>query len=231
MNTVDLESLEGLPSYFIEELKQCNLYFSRAEFLETIRNNPEISSVIERINEYCMHSMVIGYHYTRAIPEDLLNSGLKPRSGEEIRRQFLEKFGSLFSEQQILNIKEAWGRCYNEQIRSVRDNRIYFNFTKSALGNRGAELLLKYYGGEQVYFHIVELSGVSEVLASIGKPFIVRCKLIPSEVKSFLQYPWGEIAVSSYHRMVNPEAYPVDQDGCQFTSVPPERIELLHVEH
>lgn len=231
MPLLNLEDPDCLPEPLRAELRGCEPYFSRWGFLEQIRDEQRVYGVIERINDYCMQNLVVGYHYTRALREDLQSEGLRPRSGEEIRKTFLERFDTRFTPDQIVQIKEVWGRCYDDGMQRVRDGRIFFNFTREALGGSGSELLLGNYGGEQVYFYIAELPGIGEALSTIGEPFIVKCALVPSEVRTFIQNPWGQILASSYHRRVNPRAHQIDQDGYQLTSVPPNRIELLSAEH
>lgn len=231
MKPVDLGNLENLPSHLRQNLQACDRYFLGNRFLEEIRDEPAIRAVIEEINSYCASNMVVGYHHTRAIPEDLLESGLTPRSGEEIRNLFLERFGTRFSESQLGGIKAKWALYYDEKMRVIRDNRIYFNFAKKPSDSSGIYLLLKNYGGEQIYFCIDKLPGVGDVLSSIGEPLVARCALLPAEVKIFGDQPWGEIATSSYHCMINPDAHQVDRDGHQLVPVPPERIELIRAEH
>lgn len=108
-----------------------------------------------------------------------------------------------------------------------RDYRIYFNFTKNALSNKGAELLLKYYGGEQIYFPLFNLPVINEKLEKIGKPMILKCILEPREIKTLIQNPWGKIIVSSYHKTLNPNASVVDQDGYLKSAVLSKNIEII----
>lgn len=68
--------------------------------------------------------------------------------------------------EEIAAIKAAWASYFNDNLQSTRDNTIWFNFTRYALSNGGADLLLKYYGGEQVYFCIDDIPGVGEKLSS-----------------------------------------------------------------
>ncbi|HUX95063.1 MAG TPA: hypothetical protein VMV47_04960 [Bacteroidales bacterium] len=93
--------------------------------------------------------------------------------------------------------------------------------------NDGAELLLSYYGGEQVYFPLFELPNIGEKLKNIGIPMILKCTLNPNDINTFIEYPWGKITVSSYHRIKNPDAIVVDQDGYQKVGVNPENIEII----
>jgi hypothetical protein len=77
---------------------------------------------------------------------------------------FLCRFGSLFSVTQLREINAAWSSYHHGSMVQARDSRIFFNFTRKALGGAGSELLLKYFGGEQVYFCIIQIPGVAEVL-------------------------------------------------------------------
>ena len=231
MHTLNLEDPSCLPTTFRDELSACDTIFAQSLYLDDLKHDGRISNAIQRINDYCMSNRIYAYHYTRALRSDLEATGLQPRSGDEIRRTFLQRFSSLFSAVQLREIEKAWSNYHHGTMAQARDSRIFFNFTRQALGGVGAERLLKYFGGEQVYFCIIDLPGVSRVLSSIGEPFVIRCTLIPTELRTFIQNPWGQIVVSSYHRTVNPEAHQVDQDGYQSSHVPPERIELLSVEH
>jgi len=171
--------------------------------------------------------MVVGFHYTRAIPEDILAQGLLVRSGEQIRAEFISRFGYLFSIEEIEAIKAAWARYFDIRMTRARDNRIFFNFTTDALNNGGAKPLLRNFGGEQVYFCIDELPSIGEKIASIGQPLIVKCAISPNDVQTYLEHPWGSIVTSAYHRTVNPDAHQTDQDGWQAVPVSPEQIELV----
>ena len=56
---------------------------------------------------------------------------------------------------------------------------------------------------------------------------ILKCRLTPKDINTFYENPWGRIAVSTYHRLVNPEAHQDDQDGYQSVNVAPENIEII----
>ena len=62
---------------------------------------------------------------------------------------------------------------------------------------------------------------------------ILKCILTPNNIETFwgnpdlYNYPWGRIAISSYHRLRNRDAYVEDQDGFQRTDVKPENIEII----
>lgn len=226
MHVVDLEDPMSLPAGIQRKLSDHHDHFSRMEYLDDLREIGGIGKLIKDIDAFCCENIVIGYHYTRAVPEDILASGLLPRTGEQIRSQFLDRFGNMFSLQQISAMRQSWDSYFNARARSRRDLLLWFNFTKKALSDGGARLLLKYYGGEQIHFCIDEIPGVAEKLASIGQPLILRCKLDPNRIRTTIEYPWGSIAVSAYHKRANPQASMLDQDGRQCDPVSPSQIEI-----
>lgn len=227
MITVDLNSLEGLPDEFLGSLQKMDNLFMTNRFLENLLHNNAIASLIEDINTYCLKNRIIGYHYTRAIPEEIQKAGLSCRAGDDIRNDFLVSFGHYFSEEEKSRIVRAWANYFDTGQKKSRDNCLFFNFTKIALEDFGAEPLLSNFGGEQVYMPLQELKGIGNKLNALGKPLILKCKLTPSNLETFYEDAWGRIALSTYHCKVNKEAHQIDQDGYQYVGVKAEDIELI----
>tara|TARA_R110000751_G_scaffold307242_1_gene427847 strand:+ start:4114 stop:4815 length:702 start_codon:yes stop_codon:yes gene_type:complete len=227
---INLENLDGLPAKYLSELKKYDNIFKESEFLENYENNQNINQLIFEINNYCLENKIIGFHFTNAIENDIRENGMITRSGEQIRNDFVKRFFHLFNSNEQKQIKKKWLERFMENDIESRDNRLFFNFTKNALNNQSAELLLKYYGGEQIYFPLFQLTTVGKKLREIGKPMIIKCTLNPNEIKTYLENPWGKIIISSYNRKLNPEAYVVDQDGYQKKGVDSENIEIINAE-
>ena len=224
---IDFEDFTGLPNEFIIRLNRYVSIFVEYEFLEQYLDDEYIHQLIVDIDDYCLDNNIIGYHYTNGIVDEFKEKGILVRSGKKIRQDFMERHFHLFTKEEQNRILEKWEKRFDEDDQRVRDNCVFFNFTKGALKNSGAELLLKYYGGEQVYFPIFQLPEIGKKLKKIGVPMILRCTLNPNVINTFIDYPWGKIAVSSYHRKVNQTADWVDQDGYQKVSVSPENIEII----
>lgn len=223
---INLDDLSGIPLKIISSLQKHRDIFRDNEFLDEILGNIEIATVAQEIHEFCIERLVVGYHYTNAVPGDILKNGLTCRRGHEIREAFLKDYGNKFSEQEIKVVKEAWDRYFKPRIQEIRDNRLYFNFTKKELGRMGSELLLNYYGGEQVYWPLFELDGISDKINNIGKAMVLKCSLEARNLRIFDEYAYGKISISSYHSMINPESQRYDEDGYQFTDVMSENIEI-----
>lgn len=227
---INLESLEGLPKKYLSELKKFDNIFKTSDFLENYENNENINQLIFEINNYCLENKIIGFHYTNAIENDIRENGMIIRSGEQIRNDFVKRFFHLFDRSEQRQINEKWLQRFGKRDIESRDNRTFFNFTKNALNNRGAELLLKYYGGEQIYFPLFELPTIGKKLRKIGKPMILKCTLDPNEINTYMENPWGKIVISSYNRTLNSDAQIVDQDGYQKRGVPKENVEIISAE-
>lgn len=226
---IDLENLNGLPQLFINRLKKFDTLFVDCEYLEHYYDNEEIYQLIIDINNYCLENYIVGFHYTNAIENDILEKGILLRKGVEIRNNFIIKHFHVFTKAEQDQILKKWEEYFTNEDAKCRDSRIFFNFTKNSLTTGGAEHLLNYYGGEQIYLPIFEITEIGEKLKKIGIPMMLKCILNPNYVNSFIEYPWGKIITSSYNRIKNPNAFVVDQDGYQKVEVPAENIEIIKI--
>ncbi|WP_447880645.1 hypothetical protein [Serratia fonticola] len=226
---IDLCKPLDLPDGFVARLKEIESSCISQGFSESLFEQGNISTLVRDIDQYCLNNRIIGVHYTRALPESILSKGLLIRSGKEIRETFLSQHGHLFSHEETLIIEDRWSRYFDHGQRSARNSRIFFNFTEIELGCSGTKYLLGLYGGEQVSmcFDLDEPLGLK--LGAIGEPMVVRCSLDPNQVKTFIENPWGKILVSSFHALINPDAYRIDQDGYQSIPVTSEDIVELRV--
>ncbi len=230
---INLENLNGLPQEFIKRLNTFDGIFKSCNYFEEYESNTDIKQLTIKIDKFCQNNQIIGYHYTNAIKDDILKNGLLVRTGEDIRIAFVERHFHLFTEEEQATILIAWKDYFGETAIQYRDSRIFFNFTLNGLQNQGADLLLNYYGGEQVYFPLYRLPQIGEKLKRMGTSMILKCILTPNNIETFwgnpdlYNYPWGRIAISSYHRLRNRDAYVEDQDGFQRTDVKPENIEII----
>ncbi len=227
-NTINLNNLAGLPFKYIKRLEALKEVFIHNEFMDSLKSNSKVSYLIEEIDDYCLNNRIIGFHYTRAIANEIVANGLTCRTGKEIRAGFMKQHSKLFTEQELKLIQNQWEKNFGERGEKTRDSRLYFNFTTYALKNFGAEPLLSNYGGEQVYMPIQDLDGISAKIKSIGEPLILKCSLDPQNIRTFYDYPWGQIAVSTFHKTINRDAYRDDQDGSQFVDVKASDIEIVY---
>ena len=154
-------------------------------FGDELVENPVFQDLIKRITDFSKDRKIIGYHYTRADKDDILKGGLKSRTGQEIRETFLSRYGELFTAEELDTIKNAWKAYFNKNMISCRDYRIFFNLTTTALFDSGAEPLLQYYGGEQVYMPLKSFPSIAKKIQNIGSPLLIKATLNPCQLKLF----------------------------------------------
>ena len=89
----------------------------------------------------------------------------------------------------------------------------------------GADTLLTFFGGESIYFPLMEDDEIAAVLRTIGQPLIVEATLPATKLTTtFAEIPWGRIWLSTYHVSVNNEARPHDVDAYVMEPVPRNNI-------
>jgi hypothetical protein len=228
-NPRNLANAREIPVEVLFRLKVHDALFRELEFSEQFLEVEEINRIVCELDEICRSNGIVGVHYTRAEKEKLETEGLVAKAGEDRRKQFLERFGHLFAGEQRVRLLAGWSSYFNHEQCRVRDNRVWFNLTRVAYPNMGAEDLLAHYGGEVIYMPFSRDPEIEAILRSIGEPLIVECSLDVAEVQTFCQNAWGRTWVSSYHRSVNPDAHQWDVDLYTRMSVSPEAIIRIEV--
>ena len=229
MKVLNLCTLAGFPPFFFEEMEKRTKLLLNTEFSDELVENPVFQELIERITEFSKDCNIIGYHYTRANKEDILKEGLKSKSGQEIRETFLSRYSGLFTVEELETIKKLWDAYFDRIMVESRDHRIFFNLTTTALFDGGAEPLLKYYGGEQVYMPLQRESSIAQKLQSIGTPLLIKVILDPKQLSNFYEDDIAKIAISSYHRNKNNNADQYDRDVYQQQPISPRQIEITNL--
>lgn len=226
---IDLSKPQEMPAELLEKLDSVSPRVWASELSDEVVKHRDVWPIVQEIDEFCRACRVLGIHYTRADPTEIRDHGLLLRTGDEIRQNFLNQHGHQFSSVEIDRIKAGWEEYFTSQQVAARDGRIWFNFTREALFGSGAKPLLEMYGGEQISMCFRRDCVIGNKLSLIGEPLVVSCALSASDVNTYIQYAWGQILVSSYHKQKNPGAYRIDQDGSQRVPVLPENIISIEV--
>lgn len=227
MKILNLCTLAGFPSFFFKEMEKHTELLLNTEFDDELVENSAFLNLVERITDFSRDCKIIGYHYTRADKDDILKGGLKSRTGQEIRETFLSRYGKLFTPKELDIIKNAWNAYFNKNMISCRDYRIFFNLTTTALFDSGAEPLLQYYGGEQVYMPLKGFPSIAKKIQNIGTPLLIKATLDPCQLKLFDYKDIAKVAISSYHRLLRPDATQYDQDAYQREPILPNQVEII----
>jgi len=217
-----------MPADILSRLEDHVLLLQRLEFSEQFESHAALHEIVRELDAICESEGIVGVHYTRGERERFLVEGLVPRSGAERREQFLKDHGHRFRTAQRERLVSGWQSYFDREQNRVRDGRIWFNLTRVALSNGGAQPLLSHYGGEVVYMPFSSDSEIESILSEIGSPLLVECALQTDSVRTFCQHPWGRTWLSSYHRSVNPAAHQWDVD--LYTEEPVLPNEILNIE-
>jgi len=203
--------------------------FAGHEFIEGVVSNITLRQIAADLNALCLREGVIGYHYTRAMKRDIEALGLQPSSCADRQREFIRKHAGRFSDTQRERLHQAWKAYFDTTQSRIRDGRVWFNFTLSALVNGGADRLLTYFGGEAVYMPLTRDSEIASILRTIGEPLVVECALAPEKLHTFSELPWGTIWLSTYHATIKPDSVQWDVDAYLTERVPLNQITSIHI--
>jgi hypothetical protein len=148
---IHLDSASQIPQDIADELRLFDRVLAECQFVEQLLENRRLRQLAAELDELCLKQGVVGYHYTRAVAEQIAGHGLRPSSGVDRRRVFISLYGHLFTRAQRERIHRLWGDYFDVQQTRARDGRIWFNFTLGALEDGGADRLLTFFGGESIY--------------------------------------------------------------------------------
>lgn len=221
---VNLNSLDQMPTDIRKSLQKYRHLFIKARSIEGLLEDVDIFGVAEHLDHICRKEGVICYHFTRAVQHEIRVRGLEVSSGADRRSQFISSHGNLFSEGQRRRIRQAWGEYFDEEAPTARDGKIWFNLTLNALNNGGADRLLRFFGGEQIYMPLTQDDEIAAVLQTVGEPLIVECALPTEILYTFSEIPWGKTWLSTYHLSIRQEALQFDQDASTRKPVPTSQI-------
>ncbi|MBW8011862.1 MAG: hypothetical protein FVQ83_11595 [Chloroflexi bacterium] len=224
---IKLNSITQIPNEIQGVLINYESVFAECEFMDAVLQYNDLRRIAEDLNELCLQEDIIGYHFTNAIRENIEARGLEVGLGTDRRRDFIARFGYRFSLDQCELIHQMWESYFDTSQNEVRDGRIWFNLTLSALKNGGAKPLLNHFGGEIIYMPLIHNDEIAEVLRTIGRPLIVVCAIAPETLKSSFEIQWGKIWLSSYHLNINQDA--VQEDADVYSTVPISSDQIVSI--
>ena len=190
MMPVYVDSLDQFPDHISAMLLPFRVDFLNENYIDSlVRDLHRLDAVQQAMTEFLEENGVVAYHYTRAYRQSIQDNGLLIQQGSYRRQWFLDTYGHLFTSDEISVIKAAWKKYFTESQDACRDGRIWFNHTKNALSNGGAGPLLENFGGEMIYMPLDKHSSISAKIKQMGEPLIVHCRLKPSVINGYWDYP------------------------------------------
>lgn len=225
----NLAVVDEIPAEITSRLQGHVGLLQRIEHSEEFFAQEPLAEIVYELDSICESDGIVGVHYARADRKLISSEGLLPRTGAERRAQFLKSNGHRFTAAQRERLCAAWASYFTVEQNRIRDGRIWFNLTRMAMSNGGAEPLLSNYGGEVIYVPFSRDEEIYRILRGFGESIIVECSLQTESVRTFCEKPWGRTWLSSYHCSVNPKAFQWDVDLYTEEPVPPDAIVKIEV--
>ena len=221
---IRVDTYKSIPKKILPLFESVRDDLTKNNYIDKLARSGKFLSILQKLHNFLEENEVIAIHYTRSFRDSILSKGLILQNGNDRRNSFIKEHGHLFADAEISLIEHAYEEYFSHEQNKVRDGRIWFNYSTMALNDGGAERLLRNYGGEAVYMPLAELAGVREKIQRIGEPLIVKCKIKPSFINGFWDFPSALVWLSSYHIHINPNARFFDVDIYVTQDIPPEDI-------
>lgn len=191
----------------------------------------DVKDIGDALVEHCYQSGLIGYHCTKEKrPGFFKETGLELTNPKKKIDAFLEEFGGRLSERDLREVEHiftAWLNCREHM--DARTGKIWFCLTKSLVIQPGTELFFKYYGGEIIYWWLIEKGLVVErLLEQIGSPVVIELALDPSKLEYFGDWNLAKSMLSYYGLSVNPSLNQYDIEGYTKYPISPKDIIEVH---
>lgn len=221
MLPIDLGDPASLPPEFSARLQRFDSVFRRCEYADSLTDDAGVKAVADDLEKFLRGQAVIGYHCTREPASGYFQQhGLRLLDLEAHQGEFLSRFGSHFTSAEVAEIRDAWQKHFvvGRQAKH-REGMLWFCLTKATAYSQGAEVFLKFFGGEAVFMPLKRHATVAEKLGQLGTPAVVSVRLPPGAPS-----PHRSLAlplISAYHRMRRPDAFPYLAETNIRNSVPP----------
>lgn len=224
---IDLTNPDEIPDHFSNRLATFHEQLAGLNSIDQMRDNQDFQVLLRDIADFLLDKRILCYHFTRAHPDSIKSSGLLLRTGVEIREKFFTEYGKLFTSLELSIIKSSWRDYFDTQARKARDRVIHFVLTMKELNEGGVHNLLTYFGGEQIYFALLEHPAIAEKLKSLGNPLMIWMALPASEIALFDDLCLAKILASSYHRRINHASTQLDGEGKIRRPVNPSELKVI----
>src|SRR5208282_3100840 len=195
-------------------LTQCNILKSN-QYMENLIEYEPFRSIAEELNDFILERKIIGYHCTKEHKLGYFNkNGLRTLNIKSHQEEFLQKFQSYFSDEEIDLLKKRWDSYFHDLNDVGRSNKIWFCLSPNLVTDwPGTRHFFEYFGGEAIYWPVKDCSSIINKLRNIGNPVVIEAVISPQELRTFSQFTYALVTLSLFHNRQNSEAYIHDREG------------------
>jgi len=195
------------------------------EYMESLIESEPFFSIAEELEAFIRQHKVVGYHCTKEPqPEFFKTHGLRVLNRASHQAEFIERFGSHFSAEELTQIQESWSAYFEGQQDRCRNGLLWFCLAPDQVVGSGTERFFAYIGGEAVYVPITHHTSIEKKLRAIGSPVVVEVAIDPKELHTFSHVPFAINTLSLFHQRQNLAAYIHGREGYMVRHIEPTEI-------
>ena len=219
-----LDSSDALPRELSKRLENYRQIFKTEQCLESVLRRHEVRKIADDLETYLKQQRIRGYHCTKEpYPDYFKKHGLRTTNVWAHQAEFLKNFGDRFSAREIVTIQTAWTNYFeHEGQRKLRDGNVWVCLSRTLINDSGTKNFIRYFGGEAIFWPLMEMPSILAKLAKIGTPVIVEVDLPGGSLNS--KYPMSHAVLSNFHVGIRPDAYTYESEACLTHTVPPLEI-------
>lgn len=216
-----IESLDSIPRPLLEAMEQLRPLLLRETHTHDIRYHPEVAPVLDMLDEHLASRAVTAFHCTREAEYGyFVAKGLRKLDIRDHQAWFIDRFGSIFSPEQLSHIRHAWHNYFNSNQTLYREKMLWFCLMPELVAD-GCENFFRYFGGEAIYMAITEAS-VKKKLENIGRPVVVEILIPGADITTHQRLAIGTL--NAFHRRINTAASYCGVEGYLSRNVAPSEV-------
>jgi hypothetical protein len=225
LNPIRLDDVSAIPTLLQAGLAKHTKLLRKVQSVESLFESGPIREIAEKLHRHVYSRPVLSYHCTKEPTSGFYRAnGLRILDRREHQNEFLDRYGSLFTENELAQIREAWNGYFSRRQDRSRNGRIAFCFTPYLVINNGTEVFFRYFGGEAVFKPLTRYKSIMAKLESIGNPVVIVFSYRLDATEPFTHLSVANTLLSHYHRTLNTDALVLSKQGLRTTSVPNAEI-------
>lgn len=184
-----------------------------------------IYDVALELEYFVRRNQLLVYHCTKEPHSGFFKeNGLRCLNIQQHRKEFMVNHGHIFTDDEREWILSRWNMEFYRNQESARNDTIWFCFTPQPVLGSGAKLLLALFGGEAIYFPLLESPDIAFKLSTIGKPVIVEVAVTPDSLRTSYSMPFAMTTMTIFGNRHNSQIYKCICEGRVNRNIFPEQI-------
>jgi hypothetical protein len=200
------------------------------EFVDGLVKHSVLRPVLEEIEEYVAKTPLAAYHCTKQLPEHpFAATGLRVLNFDEHHAQIRNQLRNhkLFTPTLFKKLDKRL-REWRKHNSEHREKMLWVCVDRKLVFDPGAESFFKYFGGEAVYFSVMEDPELGPVFEQLGEPIVVEMRIASRDLQVTQELAFARTLVSHFANSINPEFFIEGREGYLSKAVGQRDIVAVH---